>query len=299
MSSLLEAKNISKTLGEKKIFNEFSMNVKKNEILGVVGHNGAGKTTLFKLILEMYFPDKGTISINEEKFDLKDDVGYLPEQRGLYNRTDIYSQLLAFGYLKGRKKKELIETIDFWLEYFKIHNLRKELLGNLSKGNQQKVQFIVSVLNKPKLLILDEPFSGLDPINVDLFISAIKTVRDNGTTIIYSSHKMDSIEHLSDRLLFIKKGELIHFDTINNIQARYNSVLKIENPSINSELLESLNLKFDIKDTLYEIELNTEGDENVLLDRIDSSLTKTFIIEKPTVEKIFKSINQEEEIDDK
>ncbi|GEL76971.1 ABC transporter ATP-binding protein [Tenuibacillus multivorans] len=225
--SYIEVSELSKAFSDKNVLDHFSMDLKRNEVLGVIGHNGAGKTTLFKLILQMYTPDSGEIKINDESFDLKNDVGYLPEQRGLFAKTDVYSQLLAFGYLKGKSKEDLQPNIEFWLDFFSVEDYKREIVANLSKGNQQKIQFMTAVIHNPKLLILDEPFSGLDPINVDLFIDAIDYMKEEGCSIIYSSHQLDSIEHLSDRLLFIKGGKKIYLDYLENIKEQYGYRLKL------------------------------------------------------------------------
>lgn len=286
----IELTEITKKFGEKTALDHLSMKLKENEVLGVIGHNGAGKTTLFKLILEMYSPDQGEIKFNEKNFHIKNDIGYLPEQRGLYGRTDIYSQLLAFGYLKGKSKAELQTNIDFWMEFFKVED-KKDILANLSKGNQQKVQFIAAVIHNPKLLILDEPFSGLDPINVDMFMNAIQIMQENGSTIIYSSHKLDSIEYLSSRLLFLKDGRKVYLDDIENIQKQYGYRLKIKNDSLTENMLLEHGFRFEIKNGIFEVLLQDKQDATYITTLLPNPYSEMLLVEQRSIEEIFKLVN--------
>lgn len=291
--SFLEVNEVTKQYGEKVALHHISLELQKNEILGVVGHNGAGKTTLFKVMLGMYAPDQGEIKFTEKNFHLKNDIGYLPEQRGLYGKTDVFSQLLAFGYLKGISKTELKTTIDFWMEFFKIEESKNEFLANLSKGNQQKVQFIAAVIHKPKLLILDEPFSGLDPINVDMFMDAIHLLKENGSTIIYSSHKLDSIEHLSNRLLFLKDGSKVHLDDIENIQKQYGYKLKIKNDSLTEKMLLEQGFQFNVSNGIFEIELKDKKAAEYISTLLTNPFSELYLVEQRSIEEIFKLINRE------
>lgn len=294
--SLLKVNEVTKRYGEKVAIQHISMELQNNEVLGVVGHNGAGKTTLFKLILDMYLPDQGEIKFTEKNFHIKNDIGYLPEQRGLYGKTDVFSQLLAFGYLKGKNKTELTSTIDFWMEFFNIKENKNELLANLSKGNQQKVQFIAAVIHNPKLLILDEPFSGLDPINVDMFMDAIHLMKENGSTIIYSSHKLDSIEHLSNRLLFLKDGSKVHLDNIENIQKQYGYKLKIKNDSLTEWLLLELGFEYKVSNGIFEIGLKDKKDAEYIASLLTNPFSELYLVEQRSIEEIFKLINREGEL---
>ncbi|MEW9501736.1 ABC transporter ATP-binding protein [Jeotgalibacillus marinus] len=293
MHYFFEVSNITKTFGSKRALKNISMNLRKGELISVVGHNGSGKTTLFKVLLDIYHANNGTVKFYENNFDLKNDVGYLPEQRGLYNKTTIITQLLAFGYLKGKSKKELLPKIDVWLSYFGLNEHKNDILGSLSKGNQQKIQFITSILHEPKLLILDEPFSGLDPINVDLFINAIKDLKDKGVSILYSSHQLNTVENLSDRLLMINKGEVVHFDTVDRIKDKYTYKLKIINDSLTEEILQSAGVIYELKDNVYEIALKDKQDSQQIVDLLPNKFSEMFIIEKPNLENIFKNVFSE------
>lgn len=291
--AFLEINQVTKTFGEKVAIHDFSMELQNNEVLGVIGHNGAGKTTLFKLILDMYVPDRGEIKINDKSFHIKNDIGYLPEQRRLYGKTDIYSQLLAFGFLKGKRKGELQSNIDFWLKFFGVEDYKNDLLANLSKGNQQKIQFITAVIHQPKLLILDEPFSGLDPINVDIFMDAIQYMKaENGCTVIYSSHQLDSIEHLSNRLLFLKNGKKIYLDSIENIREKYGYRLKIKNDSLHEKMLEEHGFPFERNNGIFDIKLGSKEDAKYIASLCSNEYSEMFLVEQESIEDIFKHINK-------
>ncbi|MFA1819535.1 ABC transporter ATP-binding protein [Virgibacillus oceani] len=289
--SFLEINNITKKFGDKTALRHFSMDLKENEVLGVIGHNGAGKTTLFKLILDMYKPDQGEITISDQTFHIKNDIGYLPEERGLFGKTDVYSQLLGFGMLKGKNRTELMSNIDFWMEFFQVEEYRNEMPANLSKGNQQKIQFITAVIHYPAFLILDEPFSGLDPINVDVFADAIQYMKKKGSTIIYSSHKLDSIEHLSNRLLFLKDGKKIYLDYIENIQKKYGHRLKVKNDSLTETMLLDHGFQFECINGVFEITLQERKDAEYIAALLPNTYSEMFLIEKPSIEEIFKHIN--------
>lgn len=291
MKLLLKVNNISVNFGEFKALQDISLEVNEGEILGVIGHNGSGKTTLFKIILGIINSKNGEVKFLVDKFDLKNQIGYLPEQRGLFDKTSIIDQLLYFGYLKGKSKKELIPQIDYWLKFFNLLDKKKEKLINLSKGNQQKIQFIVSVIHNPKLLILDEPFSGLDPINIDVFIDAIKTMRDRGSAIIYSSHKLDSIEEISDRVLFINKGKVVYFNTISNIKNKYSFILKIKNDSLTDDILVENKIKFTKYKEIYEIVVNQKSDAEMIYDVLPNKYSDIFTIEKQSLESIYRHVN--------
>ncbi|RFA36256.1 hypothetical protein CAI16_05560 [Virgibacillus dokdonensis] len=289
----LEAKSISKSFGDKRALQDVTMNIKENEVLGVIGHNGAGKTTLFKLLLSMYQPNEGEIVVHESPFHLKNDVGYLPEERGLYGKTDVYSQLLAFGYLKGKKKQVLVPQIHFWLDYFELQHDKRQLVANLSKGNQQKVQFITAVLHQPKLLILDEPFSGLDPLHVERFTNAMTYMKQQGSTILYSSHLIKGMEQLTDRILLLKQGEVVFQECIEAIRGRYGYLCTIKNPCLQKDMLIELGYPFSADNGTYVIELKQKSDVNAIVNQIPLEQNEWFTIEPMSLEAIFKRVNRE------
>jgi len=190
-------------------------------MFGFLGKNGAGKSTTFRMILGLIEPTSGEITFNGKKFskDSFDKVGFLPEERGLHTKFTVEEELTYLGSLKSMKSKELKSQIDYWLKKFDIYQNKKKKISDLSKGNQQKIQLIASVIHNPELLILDEPFSGLDPLNVELLKSAIKELNKSGTTIIFSSHRLEHIEELCNKVGILNNGRLMAYGSISAIKS--------------------------------------------------------------------------------
>ena len=211
MVNLIEINNVSKTYGNYKALNDISIKVPKQSIYGLLGPNGAGKTTLIRMLNQITAPDKGEIIFNGEKLNRKhiSDIGYLPEERGLYKAMKVGEQAIYLAQLKGVSKKEAEKRLKQWFHKFGITDWWNKKVEELSKGMQQKIQFIVTVIHNPQLLIFDEPFSGFDPINVNLLKKEILELRDKGATIIFSTHNMASVEELCDNIMLINKGEKI------------------------------------------------------------------------------------------
>jgi ABC-2 type transport system ATP-binding protein len=215
---------LNQSFGEKKVLDDISFEVKEGSILGVLGVNGAGKTTLMRSIAGIIVPDSGTIlwKSNSNTDFVKSQIGYLPEERGLYRKMRVLDQLLFFAQLKSINKKIAIERIDEWLTIFQIKDLKYRTLETLSKGQQQLIQFIVSVLHNPSLLILDEPFSGFDPSNAQLILEQmLRLNKDLKVTILYSTHRMETVEGLCDELLFIHRAKKIKQGTPAAIRKQY------------------------------------------------------------------------------
>ena len=211
MVNLIEINNVSKTYGNYKALNDISIKVPRQSIYGLLGPNGAGKTTLIRMLNQITAPDKGEIIFNGEKLNRKhiSDIGYLPEERGLYKAMKVGEQAIYLAQLKGVSKKEAEKRLKQWFHKFGITDWWNKKVEELSKGMQQKIQFIVTVIHNPQLLIFDEPFSGFDPINVNLLKKEILELRDKGATIIFSTHNMASVEELCDNIMLINKGEKI------------------------------------------------------------------------------------------
>ena len=211
MVNLIEINNVSKTYGDYKALNNISIKIPKQSIYGLLGPNGAGKTTLIRMLNQITAPDKGEIIFNGEKLNRKhiSDIGYLPEERGLYKAMKVGEQAIYLAQLKGVSKKEAEKRLKQWFHKFGITDWWNKKVEELSKGMQQKIQFIVTVIHNPQLLIFDEPFSGFDPINVNLLKKEILELRDKGATIIFSTHNMASVEELCDNIMLINKGEKI------------------------------------------------------------------------------------------
>ena len=211
MTNIIEINNVSKSYGDYKALNNISINVPRQSIYGLLGPNGAGKTTLIRMLNQITAPDEGEIIFNGEKLNRNhiSEIGYLPEERGLYKSMKVGEQAIYLAQLKGVSKKDAEKRLKQWFHKFGITDWWNKKVEELSKGMQQKIQFIVTVIHNPQLLIFDEPFSGFDPINVNLLKKEILELRDKGATIIFSTHNMASVEELCDNIMLINKGEKI------------------------------------------------------------------------------------------
>lgn len=218
-------RNIHKEFGTVKALTDVSISVSEGSIYGLLGPNGAGKTTLIRIINQITAPDKGEIYLRGKKMKSSDieNIGYLPEERGLYKKMKVGEQALYLAQLKGLSRHDAMRNLRYWFEKFEIMSWRNKKVEELSKGMQQKVQFITTVAHKPSLLIFDEPFSGFDPINANLLKQEILKLRDDGATIIFSTHNMGSVEELCDHIALINKSEKIVEGEINEIREKYKS----------------------------------------------------------------------------
>ncbi|MDW3789445.1 ABC transporter ATP-binding protein [Staphylococcus saprophyticus] len=203
--------------------NDMSLSLEKGKMLGFLGRNGAGKTTTFRMILGLTPITKGSITYNDKVIDrsLYNRIGYLPEERGLHPKMKVEDELRYLATLKGMASKDITKAIDYWLKRFDITENREKKIESLSKGNQQKIQLLASMLHDPELLILDEPFSGLDPVNVELLKSAVQDLNNAGTTIIYSSHRMEHVEELCDNVCILNKGEVVVSGPIDEVKTNH------------------------------------------------------------------------------
>ena len=221
----LEAINVSKTYINHKALDNVSIQVKDQSVFGLLGPNGAGKTTLIRIINQISVMDQGQILLNGKPIKPSNtaSIGYLPEERGLYKKMKVGEQAVYLAQLKGLSKKDAIRELKIWFEKFEIGSWWNKKVEELSKGMQQKVQFIATVMHKPKLLIFDEPFSGFDPINVNLLKEEIQQLRRDGATVIFSTHNMASVEELCDSIALINNSKVILSGGINEIRNRYKS----------------------------------------------------------------------------
>ena len=197
---LLEVNNLVKTFGELRAVDGVSFKIEPGQIMGMIGQNGSGNTTVFRMILDFLTPEEGGKVLWEEQElgkRLYDIVGYLPEERGLYEKLTIEQQILYFARLRGMNRNETLKKIDYWMERFAVKGKRSDKVKTLSKGNQQKVQLIATLIHEPQLVILDEPFSGLDPVNSDLLMQGILDLKSKGSSIIFSSHNMNNVEEIT------------------------------------------------------------------------------------------------------
>lgn len=210
--NLIEVKNLRKDYATHKAVDDISFVIPRGSIFGLLGPNGAGKTTLLRMITGIFYPDHGEILFDGHRFDPERDIrsiGYMPEERGLYKKMKVGEQVLYLAQLKGLRKKEAEEKMKYWFDKFDINTWYNKKVEELSKGMQQKVQFISTIIHNPSLLILDEPFSGLDPINSNLIKQEIFDLSKSGTTIIFSTHRMEQVEEICDRIILVNKGQKI------------------------------------------------------------------------------------------
>ena len=281
----LKVQNVSKTFGKKIAVDNISFEMNKPGVFGLLGTNGAGKSTTIRMILGILKKDSGKITWNGKEVERKNvKFGYLPEERGIYPKIKIYDQLMYFAELKGMKKKDAKLAIGFWLKRLEVEEYRNLQAEKLSKGNQQKIQFITAVLNNPELLVIDEPFSGLDPINTELLKSAILELVEKGTYIIMSSHQMASIEEFCTDILLLNRGKTILQGNLKEIKESYkaNKVELITKIDVSKEIEEE-GLKILKKlDNQYEIAINDEKEAQMLLKNL---ISKNIEIEKMEVKK--------------
>jgi ABC-2 type transport system ATP-binding protein len=225
MSTILEVNNVVKQYGDHVALNSVSLSVPKGSIYGLLGPNGAGKTSLIRIINQITMPDSGEIILDGEKLQPKhvQYIGYLPEERGLYSTMKVGEQCLYLAQMKGLTKAEAKKQLDYWFDRLGIQGWWNKKIQELSKGMAQKIQFVVCVLHQPKLLIFDEPFSGFDPVNANVIKDEILALRDNGATIIFSTHRMESVEELCDHIALIHKSNKLLEGKINDVKRQFKS----------------------------------------------------------------------------
>jgi len=246
---LFSAQNITKKYAAHVALNKVSIDVPEQSIFGLLGPNGAGKTSLIRIINQITAPDEGALFFNGEKLSPKhvSMIGYLPEERGLYKKMKVGEQALYLAQLKGTTKQDAMKKLKYWFEKFDILNWWDRKVEELSKGMQQKVQFIITILHEPTLLIFDEPFSGFDPINVNLLKEEILKLRDNGATIIFSTHNMSSVEELCDNIALINKSNKILDGKVHEIKNTYKAnIFEVGYTGLNEDIATILPSGFDI-----------------------------------------------------
>ncbi|NMH25243.1 ABC transporter ATP-binding protein [Flavobacterium solisilvae] len=223
MSNILEVKNVVKQYGDYTALNEVSLTVPKGSIYGLLGPNGAGKTSLIRIINQITMPDSGEIILDGEKLNPNhvSTIGYMPEERGLYKTMKVGEQCLYLAQLKGLSKAEAKRELDYWFDRLEIQGWWNKKMQELSKGMAQKVQFVVTVLHKPKLLILDEPFSGFDPVNANLIKDEIIELNRKGTSVIFSTHRMESVEEMCDHIALIHKSNKLIEGKLSDVKKQF------------------------------------------------------------------------------
>ena len=288
---MLKVKNIVKYYDKVCAVNDLSFEVKEGEIFGLLGENGAGKTTTFRIIMGLLKPDKVTVTLNDKEIDysITDNIGFLTEERSLQTKLTVEEQLMFYGALKGMEEDELNKKIDSLLEEFDVTEYKKKKIKELSKGNQQKIQFISSIINDPKLLILDEPFTGLDPINVVKFKEHIRGLQKKGTIIIFSSHQLEHIEEFCEKLVILVKGKSILEGYITDIKKDYRKKNVFIKGDIDENDIKKIKGVLEIKHNKEEYEVKIESEEVVkdLFKTISKCNITKFVVEEATLNEIF------------
>lgn len=292
MSTGLILENVSKTFVEKKVVEGISFSLNKPGVFGLLGTNGAGKTTTIRMLLGIIKKDSGEITWNGKKVDRKSvNFGYLPEERGVYPKVKIYDQLMYFAELKGMKKQEADAAIKDWAKKLKVEEYMQMPAEKLSKGNQQKIQFMTAVIHNPELVVLDEPFSGLDPVNTELLKNIIIDLVKEEKYVIMSAHQMSTIEEFCSDILILNKGKTVLQGNLREIKDQYpaNRVQIEANESI-TENIAKLGLEIENeKNNEYTIKIDNEEQAHNLLNELvkDRKTINKFEITKPTLNDIF------------
>lgn len=285
----LVIKNISKSFGDKKVVDNLSFELNKPGVFGLLGTNGAGKTTTIRMILGIIKKDSGDISWNGKSVTRENvNFGYLPEERGLYPKSKIYDQLMYFANLKGMSKIDADKSIRYWLDKLKVSEYINYTAEKLSKGNQQKIQFITAVLHNPDLIVLDEPFSGLDPVNTEILSNIMKELVEDGKYIIMSSHQMSSVEEFCTDLVILDRGKSILKGNLKEIKNSYKTSKVIVEANDNiDDIIKDLKLSVLSKDdNVYVI----SADDNIrqkLFKRLCDRNIEKFEVVRPSLHEIF------------
>ncbi|MEA3500125.1 MAG: ATP-binding cassette domain-containing protein [Candidatus Marinimicrobia bacterium] len=295
---MLKINNIVKEFSNVKAVDDVSFEVSKGSIYGLLGPNGAGKTTTIRMIMNIIQPDSGEIFIgNRSSLEgSKLNIGYLPEERGLYQKAKVKETIVYFATLQGLDHHIASEKADHWLSRFNLSKNKDSKISELSRGNQQKVQFIITVISDPKLMILDEPFSGLDPVNQKLLKGILNEYKNNNTTIIFSTHQMEQVENICDSICLINKGKVIKEGNLNNIKNEYGgNIVEVEFQENNNKLPKNVLIDQEILPNMIRGKLpNSMGTNDIIKKLTDKYDIKGFSYFKPKLEQIFLKLVEEE-----
>lgn len=295
---MLKAENVTKTYnaGKKLALEDFSIDVPEASIYGLLGPNGAGKTTFIRIINQITQADSGNVFINNQKLnpDHIRQIGYMPEERGLYKNMTVGDQLLYFGELKGMTKNDALTQAKYWFDQLEIDQWWKKKLSELSKGMAQKIQFVVTVLHQPKLLILDEPFSGFDPVNANMIKDQILNLKKNGTTIILSTHRMESVEEMCDYVALINQAKKVLDGKVFDVREQFKkNIFNVTLAEVNAENFEQFKNQFEIhnyatENQLVSFDLKNDSDQNILLNQLMSvGKIRSFDEKIPSMNEVF------------
>ena len=288
---MLQVKNITKYYGDNLAVDNLSFTVKDGEIFGLLGSNGAGKTTTFRIIMGLLDSNSGSVTLNGKKIDynMTDQIGFVTEERSLLTKMTVREQVIYYGRLKGLSESEILKRLDIWLEKFQITDYKNRKIKELSKGNQQKIQFIAAVINNPKLLILDEPFTGLGPINVGQLKDAIYELQKNGCSIIFSSHQMEHIEQFCEKLVILVKGKPVLEGYLKDIKEDYQKKNIIIRGDVKLTELKEIKGVLEVNKKLNEYEVKIENNSIVseVFKKISHHNITKFVVEEPSLNEIF------------
>lgn len=294
---MIQVNNVTKVYDESVVaLRDVSFRVKKGTVKGVIGRNGSGKSTLFKVISGVISDFEGGCLINGEpvSLDYSQSISYLPEVRGLDGRKQVLEHLTDLVCYKGIKRKVAQKSVRTWLERFSLSHAKYHKINTLSKGNQQKLQFIVAVASNPQLLILDEPFSGLDPITGELLWEIIESLREKGCTVVFSSHNLYEAMSRCDEFIFIKEGQIVEEGPLEEIQSNYSMILEVQNNSLNNMILQNMlmDVSYKIQDDTYLINVNSVEDARVIFNHLPNKFSTVFNLRKMNLNELFKEINR-------
>ena len=290
---MLKLENVTKYYGNFKAVDNLSFEVKDKEIFGLLGSNGAGKTTTFRMIMGLLDITAGKITLNGKpiNYDVTDKIGFLTEERSLLTKLTVREQAIFYGKLKSMNEKEILDKLDYYLNKFEISEYKDKKIKELSKGNQQKIQFILAILNDPKLLILDEPFSGLDPFNLEMFKNEIIELSKKGCMIIFSSHRMEHVELFCKKLAIILNGKTVLEGYLDDIKKQYKKKNIFIKGDIKKSDLENIKGVVSVEKLANEYKVSIESQD--ITDKVFKAISKNkitkFVVEEPSLNEIFVS----------
>jgi len=291
---MLKVENVTKYYGDNLAVDDLSFTIGEGEIFGLLGVNGAGKTTTFRMIMGLIEPNSGHITINDHEvgYEISEKIGFLTEERSLLTKLTVKEQVIYYGTLKGMKEEDILKKLDYWLERFGVSEYKERKLKELSKGNQQKIQFITAIIHEPDLLVLDEPFTGLDPINVELFMSVIREFKEKGKMILFSSHRMEHVELFCEKLVILKKGKPVLSGNLKEIKKDFGKKNIRLSADININDLKSIQGVLEVSLENLEIVVKIESEEyieNVFKEVKKCKNVTKFIVEDASLNEIFLS----------
>ena len=292
---MLKVENVTKYYGDVLAVDNLSFTINDGEIFGLLGVNGAGKTTTFRMIMSLLEPTKGHITLNGKPvgYDVSEKIGFLTEERSLLTKLTVKEQVIYYATLKGMKEADILKKLDYYLDRFNISEYKERKIKELSKGNQQKIQFITAIIHDPDLLVLDEPFTGLDPINVELFMDVIREFKEKGKMIIFSSHRMEHVELFCEKLVILLKGKTVLSGSLKEIKKNYRKKVIRINGEVNLDELKNCKGVIEVEKENLDIVVKIESDEYVedvfKIVKKGKDITK-FIVEDASLNEIFVSL---------